>query len=115
MFKTEDAAEQAGRRVKAQLDALWPKWTLRVWENFGWHYDLRRGPVSLSASSGVGFMVLICNRPESDGSGTMLVPYAQFAKTAASCVRLAAISFRAAWLKKIEEMQAVLDGLPEGK
>lgn len=114
-FKTKTAAYEASRNVKAQLDHHWPKWKLRVWENLGWHYDLRHGPLSLSPCGAPGFMCLVCRLPESDGSGIYGVNYEHFAKTAVATVKLAVKSVRPAIQVEIDCYQAVINALSKVK
>lgn len=114
-FSTKAAATEAGRITKAKLDRRWPTRKLRVWENLGWHYDLRRGPLSLSPTFAGRFMCLVCNRPESDGSGTSWIEYNCFGPTAIRTVEKTVRSFRLVFEAKVAMFQAVLDGLPEVK
>ena len=42
---TKNAARQAGRRLITKMNSK--GWKLRVWENMGWHYSIRKGAVTL--------------------------------------------------------------------
>lgn len=66
MRLTEAQARFHGNLLKERLG---PEiWELKVWENFGWHYNLRAGGISISAdhsSGGIKYGALIGDR----GSG----------------------------------------------
>ena len=45
-FDTKAEAEAAARQAKQSLD-MPRRWTIRVWENLGWHYALKCGIVQI--------------------------------------------------------------------
>lgn len=51
-FRTKAEAEANGRKWKATLPAAGRGWTLRVWDNLGWHWSLTLGPLSVYPWSG---------------------------------------------------------------
>lgn len=50
-FKTEELAKKRADQVKAMLPRKGQGWTIRVWENLGWHWSLYNGPMSLYESN----------------------------------------------------------------
>lgn len=51
-YKTEREAREAGEKLLAQMYG--EGWTLRVWENLGWHISVINWPVAVYEASGRG-------------------------------------------------------------
>jgi hypothetical protein len=63
-FNTEAEAKAAGQKVKEKLGG--GRWRVRVWENLGWHFDVRLGQLVVR-EQGRGF---VASLEDPDGGGT---------------------------------------------
>lgn len=111
-YPNRTAAKQAGQIAKKRLDDRWPKWKLRVWENLGWHYDLRHGPISLSESSGGGYFCMVSESIESDGTGGRWPEFPHHGDTPEDAVATTIAGFNAAITKHVAFMMAHLYAMP---
>ena len=103
-YITRQGAVEAGKAAKARLDKRWPKWKLRVWNNLGWHYDLRLGPISLSESSGGGYFCMVSESLESDGTGGFWPEFPHYGDTPEAAVATTIAGFSAAIMRHVAFM-----------
>jgi hypothetical protein len=69
---TENEANARAEMVREKFDLK--GWAVRVWQNMGWHWNLQKGPISLSEYTlsfhgGTYFSALISDEPERPGTG----------------------------------------------
>lgn len=58
---TQDEHDRAVALAELLASTLGPDWTTRVWENLGWHYEVRSpcGRLSVHPGSGAGFTAFL--------------------------------------------------------
>jgi hypothetical protein len=118
-YKTKAEAAAAGRAAIASLPET-RGWTLRTWENLGWHYGLHNGPVSIyegfeSPGGQYRYHAMIARDVDTAGTGDIVWSGENtHAATPAACV-LQAIrrvrEYTAAERDRLAKMEAFLDAL----
>jgi hypothetical protein len=58
-------AIDAGRQLHARMKG--GGWVLHVWQNLGWHYCVRRGPLGVHPSNSGGYFTLLAGQVDGDG------------------------------------------------
>jgi hypothetical protein len=70
-MKTKAQAEKAGKKLLKRLKGK--GWKLRVWENIGWHYSARNGPINVYESHTEGmYSCLLSDRLDDPIGGSAL-------------------------------------------
>ncbi len=70
-MKTQNEARKAAEALQKKMHNS-HDWKVRVWENLGWHYEIRNGPLSLlnsPRSVPVRYLCMMSEDKDTDGSG----------------------------------------------
>ena len=65
-YQTEEEAQDAGIKARRRMKSK--GWTVRVWENLGWHFELLNAPLSVHEGSS-GFFAFVADKPDKAGFG----------------------------------------------
>ena len=103
IYETKAEAQKAGKALLKRMKGK--GWKLDVWDNLGWHCEVRNGPIEVCDSYGNGYMALMSDNLRSSSGGnvqwTTTFSHKDPNKAAAHEIR-SARKFLNRWTKAVE-------------